>query len=65
MAVRIETPFPSLHKVAKTLGVSAQRVKEIERLIEEQSKTQRRGRVSSRRSSNGRRSARPRNGRRS
>ena len=65
MPVRIETPFPSLQEVAKTMGVSAERVKEIERLIEEQSKTLRRGRVSSRRSGNGRGSARPRNGRRS
>ena len=65
VAVRIETPFPSVHKVAKTLGVSAERVKEIERLIEERSKAERRAPVSNRRSGNRRRSARSRNGRRS
>ena len=64
MAVRIATPFPSLHEVAKTVGVSAERVKEIERLIEERSKAERRGRVSHRRSGNGRRSAGSRSGRR-
>ena len=34
VAVRIETPFPSMREVARTVGVSAERVKEIERLVE-------------------------------
>ena len=65
MAVRIETPFPSMKKLAKTVGVSAERVKEIERLIEEGSKAKRRSRVSNRPSGNRRRSVRSRSGRRS
>ena len=65
MAVRIETPFPSMHKVARTVGVSAERVQEIERLIEKRSKAERGGRVSYRRSGNRRRSVRSRSGRRS
>ena len=65
MAVVIETPFPSIQKVAKTLGVSKERVKEIERLIEARySKAPEDGRVSSQRSGKGRRSARSRSGRR-
>ena len=64
MAVLIETPFPSMRKVAKTLGVSAERAKEIERLVEEHSKANGDGRVLNRRSGNKRESARPRNGRR-
>lgn len=65
MAVRIETPFPSVHTVAKTVGVSAERVKEIERLLEARPKAARPSGVSNRRSGNRRRSARPRSGRRS
>ena len=64
MAVRIETPFPSMRKVARTLGVSAERVKEIERLVEEHSKAHGNGRDLNRRSGNKRESARSRNGRR-
>ncbi len=64
MAVRIETPFPSMHKVAGTLGVSAERVQEIERLIETRSKAERRGGVTYRRSRNKRSSVRSRSGRR-
>ena len=65
MAVRIETPFPSVHTVAKTVGVSAERVKEIERLVEARPKAARHSLVSNRRSGSGRRSARSRSGRRS
>ncbi len=64
MAVRIETPFPSMHKVARTVGVSAERVKEIERLIDEHSNAERHGPVSKRRSGSRRKSVRPRNDRR-
>ena len=65
MAVRIETPFPSVHTVAKIVGVSAERVKEIERMVEAPPKTTRHSLVFKRRSGNGRRSARSRNGQRS
>jgi hypothetical protein len=65
MAVRIETPFPSVHTIAKIIGVSAERVKEIERLLEAPPKVARQSHVSNRRSGNGRRSARSRSGRRS
>ena len=64
MAVLIETPFPSMRKVARTLGVSAERVKEIERLVEQHSKANGDGRVQHRRSGHKRESARPLNGRR-
>ena len=65
VAVVIETPFPSIQKVAKTLGVSKERVKEIERLIEARySKAPEDGRVPSQRSGKGRRSARSRSGQR-
>ena len=64
MAVQIETPFPSMRKVAKTLGVSVERGKEIERLVEKQYKAHGDGRVLNRQSGNKRESARPRNGRR-
>ncbi len=64
MAVTIETPFPSMRKVARTLGVSAERVKEIERLVEEHSKANGDGGVLNRRSVHKRESARPLNGRR-
>jgi len=50
VAERIETPFPSMDEVAKTLGVPPDRVKEIERLVEERSKTDPRGRTVNRRS---------------
>ena len=65
MAVLIETPFPSMRKVARTLGVSEKRVKEIERLVEEHSKAHGDGRVVKRRSGTKRESARPLGGRRS
>ena len=64
MAVRIETPFPSMRKVAKTLGVSVERAKEIERLVEKHYKERGDGRVLNRQSGNKRESARSRNGRR-
>ena len=64
MAVQIETPFPSMRKVAKTLGISVERAKEIERLVEEHSKANGDGRVQHRRSGHKRESARPLNGRR-
>ncbi len=62
MAVLIETRFPSMRKVAKTLGVSAERAKEIERLVEKRYKAGPGDRVLNRRSDNKRESARPRNG---
>jgi hypothetical protein len=65
VTVVIETPFPSMRQVAKTLGVSAERAKEIERLVEKHSKANGDGRVPNRRSGNKRESARSRNGRRS
>ncbi len=64
MAVLIETPFPSMRQVAKTLGVPAERAKEIERLVEKRYKAGWGDRVLNRRSGNKRESARPRNGRR-
>jgi len=64
VAVRIETPFPSMRKVAKTLGVSAERAKEIERLVEKRYKAGPGERVLNRRSGNKRRSSRSRGGRR-
>jgi hypothetical protein len=64
MAVQIDTPFPSVRTVAKIVGVSAERVKEIERLLEARPKAARSSRVSHGRSGNGRRSARSRSGRR-
>jgi hypothetical protein len=65
VAVVIDTPFPSMRKVAKTLGVSVERAKEIERLVEERYKVRGDGRGPSRRSGNKRGSARSRRGRRS
>ena len=53
-----------MRKVARTLGVSAERVKEIERLVEEHSKANGDGGVLNRRSVYKRESARPLNGRR-
>ncbi len=64
MAVLIETPFPSMRQVAKTLGVPVERAKEIERLVEEHYKAHGDGRVLNRRSGNKRESARPRNAQR-
>ncbi|MGC9998205.1 MAG: hypothetical protein ABSE79_23055 [Terriglobia bacterium] len=63
MAVVIETPFPSMRKVAKTLGVSVERGKEIERLVEKHYEALAKGPVFKLRSGNKRESARPRNGR--
>jgi len=63
VAVRIETPFPSMRKVAKTLGVSPERVKEIERLVEQHYKAHGDGPGLNGRSGNKRENARPRNGR--
>ena len=65
VAVLIETPFPSMRQVAKTLGVPAERAKEIERLVEKRYKAGRGDRVLNRRSGNKRGSARSRGGRRS
>lgn len=65
MAVLIETPFPSMRQVAKTLGVPAERAKEIERLVEKRYKSGPEDRVLNRRSGNKRGSARSRGGRRS
>jgi len=63
MAVIIDTPIPSVRTVARMMGVSPERVKEIQRMVEALPSTDRR-RVSKRRSRNGQRSARPRSGRR-
>jgi hypothetical protein len=60
MPVRIETPFPSVRTVARTIGVSAERVKEIERLVAKRSKAERRRSASRRRSNSRRGSARSR-----
>ena len=64
MAAVIETPFPSMRKVAKTLGVSVEHAKEIERLVDKYCKERENGRAPNRRSGTKRESARPRNGRR-
>ena len=65
VAVVIETPFPSMRQVAKTLGVPAERAKEIERLVEKRYKAGPGDRVLNRWSGNKRGSARSRGGRRS
>ena len=65
MAVVIETPFPSMRKVAKTLGVSVEHAKEIERLVEAHYKARGDSRGLNQRSGNTRSSARSRGGRRS
>jgi len=64
MAVIIDTPFPSVATVARIMGVSPKRVKEIQRMVDALPSADRR-RVSKRRARNGQKSARPRNGRRS
>jgi hypothetical protein len=64
MAVIIDTPIPSVRTVARMMGVSPERVKEIERMVDTLPSADRR-RVSKRRARNGQKSARPRSGRRS
>jgi hypothetical protein len=64
MAVVIDTPIPSVATVARMMGVSPKRVKEIERMIDALPSANRR-RVSKRRAGNGQKSARPRSSRRS
>jgi len=61
MAVLIDTPFPSVATVARIMGVSPKRVKEIERMIDALPSADSR-RLSKRRSRNGQKSARPRSG---
>lgn len=60
----IDTPIPSLATVAKIMGVSKKRVKEIERMIDELPSVNRR-RIPTRQAGNRRKSARPETGRRS
>ena len=64
MGVRIDTAFPSTAKVARTLGVPAERVEEIKRMVGARPSPNSGRPVSRRRSCNVRRSARPRSGRR-
>ena len=64
MAVIIDTPIPSVATVARMMGVSPKRVKEIQRMVDALPSADRR-RVSKRREGNGQKSARPRGGRRS
>jgi hypothetical protein len=65
MAVIIDTPIPSVKTVARMMGVSPERVKEIQRMVDALPSPEHRRNVSNRRSGKVRRSARSRSGRRS
>jgi hypothetical protein len=63
MPVIIDTPIPSVKTVARMMGVSMERVKEIQRMVDALPSAERR-RVTKRRPRNGQKSAKPRSGRR-
>jgi hypothetical protein len=65
MPVVIDTPIPSVKTVAQMMGVSPERVKEIERMVEALPSPKHRRNVSNQRARKVRGSARPRSGRRS